>query len=342
MVLLAACLAACASEEVGATRAAVNGTVDDGSYPGVVGMFINKPEGVARCTGVLVAPNLVLTARHCIAPTTGAFVDCGRSPLGPPVDGANVLSTTMGTMPTADPPAYVAGARVQVPAEGNDECGFDIAAVFLARNLDASEATPFPPRLDTEATAGEPVTAVGFGSTGGGGGLGVRRVGEGLEVACVGADDCPGPFVQPTELQVGDGVFCQSDSGAPAFDADGMVIGVTSRGVNPCDAPILSATFAWATWLRTLGREAAADGGYETPAWALEPTVTPDAGADSATGDASLPDSSAADAGDGSTGDSAIDVDGSGGCSAASNGRPSYGGLMLWVGLALYVRRRRP
>jgi hypothetical protein len=304
--LVVTLLAACDAEEVGPARAAVNGDVDDGSYPGVVGMFVNKPSGVARCTGVLLAPNLVLTARHCVAPTSGGFVDCGSSPLGEAVAGDQALSTTLGTMPPDDPSVYVAGSRIEVPPDGDDECGFDIAAVVLSRNLDGSEATPFPPRVDTPAMPGEVVTAVGFGSDGGGGGLGVRRVGGGLEVVCVGAADCGGGFVQDTELLVGDGVICQFDSGAPALDAEGRVIGVTSRGINPCDGPILSATFAWADWLRELGGDAATEGGYPTPAWAVRSEA--DAGpADGGEPDGTVADATAADAGpDGGGGGCAV------------------------------------
>jgi len=343
VLLGATTLIGCSGEDVQATRAAVNGDVDDGSYPGVMGMFINKPSGVARCTGTLLAPNLVLTARHCVSPTSGGFVDCGSSPLGPPVAGDQALSTTEGTMPPDDLSVYVAGSRISVPADGNDECGFDIAAVVLTRNLDASEATVFPPRLDTPVVAGERVTAVGFGSTGGGG-LGVRRVREGLEIVCVGAAECGGGFVQDTELLAGDGVFCQFDSGAPALDAEGQVVGVTSRGVNPCDAPILSATHAWADWLRALGRDAAAEGGYATPEWAMETTSTPDAGGDAAVddasaGDAFVPDASGDGGSDAAGSDAGAPGDDTGGCRAA--GRTSPGSIALFAVVALLVTRRR-
>jgi hypothetical protein len=267
---------ACADEPIGRVSSAVNGEVDSTAlYPGVLGMFVDKGTGVARCSGVLIAPNLVLTARHCVSPTRSGGIVCGSSPLGTPFEGDAAVVTTDYTMPD-EPSAYVRGARFAVPSEGNDECGFDIALVVLeGAGVPASAATPYEPRLDAPVATGELLTAVGFGMTMSGG-LGTRRYREGANVACVGGADCTVPEVQPTEFMVGDGFFCTADSGAPSFDADGRVVGVTSKGIDPCSGPIVSSVYAWRDWIRAVAVEAAAEGGYAPPSWAVP---MPDAGA---------------------------------------------------------------
>src|SRR5690606_37871926 len=55
------------------------GTIEQG-WPQVMGMLIYAQGGYATCTGSLIAPNLVLTARHCIAPTNDAVIgNCGAT-----------------------------------------------------------------------------------------------------------------------------------------------------------------------------------------------------------------------------------------------------------------------
>lgn len=313
-------LAGCASPEIGVRQDAVNGTIDtDEQWPGVLGMRIEKPEGVASCTGVLIAPNLLLTARHCVSSTQPTIV-CGSSPLAPPVAGANVFSTSDVTV-TASSMAVI-GERVEVPPDGDDECGFDIAAVILRAELPGTEV--HAPRLDEAVAAGETFTAVGYGTTGSGG-LGTRRVATEVPVSCVGTD-CGISVVQETEWVAGDGSFCRSDSGAPAIDASGRVIGVVSKGINPCSTPVLSSTYAWREWIRSVGRAAAEVGAYPIPSWATEEVV--DGGA-------------ATDAGapaDGSPATDAGEATGEGGCSVASGPTPLA--PLLLVILCRFRRRR--
>lgn len=329
ILLLAAGCAPDLAADLGAGRAAVNGEVDTAAeWTGVLGMNIEKPEGFASCTGVLIAPNLLLTARHCVASTQPTIV-CGSSPLSDPVPGMNVLATTDTTVSAMS--TAVIGLAVEVPPDGNDECGFDIAAVILqAEPFGGAEV--YPPRLDRPVATGESFTAVGYGTNGMGGGIGTRRVATTGSVACVGGVDCDIPEAQDTEWVAEDGTFCTSDSGAPAL-VDGEVVGVISKGLAPCDAPILTSVYAFRDWIREVGRAAAIQGGYPTPEWAAEAAVDAGTGETDA-GETPMTESDAGPDG-GATGGPE-----DGGCAASPGRSASPLGLAL-LALGLLGRPRR-
>ena len=71
--------------------------------------------------------------------------------------------------------------------------------------------------------------------------------GEGYEITCHGAD-CRAPDVLENEW-VGTGGPCSGDSGGPAFDVDGRIIGVVSRGQAGCTEPVFSDISSRAAWL---------------------------------------------------------------------------------------------
>lgn len=344
-ILALGLLLACApsSEEVRGSEAAVNGPADtEGTWSGVLGMQITKPRGVASCTGVLIAPNLVLTARHCVSETSPALI-CGSAPLSEPVDPGGILSTN--DVIVQEDSLAVRAIRVEVPPDGNDECGFDIAAVILAAEVPDSEF--YPPRLDRPATSGETFTAVGYG-TSSTGGIGTRRVLGDVPVVCVG-EGCMIPEVQDTEWVGGNDAFCRSDSGAPAIDADGQVIGVVSKGINPCSTPVLSSLHAWRDWLQGVGQRAAETGGYSPPSWAMP--ELPDAGVDAGTdagvdagvdaGTDAGADAGADDAGAADSGPLVVPFLEDEGCSVSfSRGSPSPHGVWLVLALLFAWRRR--
>ncbi len=88
-----------------------------------------------------------------------------------------------------------------------------------------------PVRLDTDVTAGEVITAVGWGVTDKTDEPNVRQQRVGIKVEAVGPDATVEPPVSPNEFQVGESI-CSGDSGGPAIAASGAVIGVVSRGGN--------------------------------------------------------------------------------------------------------------
>jgi hypothetical protein len=95
----------------------------------------------------------------------------------------------------------------------------------------------------------------------------VRRIREGLSIAC--ASDCPGGAESEW---VGEAGVCGGDSGGPALDAGGRLIGVASRGAAGCVSPTYASLSdeGWGTSLRTAVQNAAADGDSPVPGWAVE------------------------------------------------------------------------
>ena len=146
-------------------------------------------------------------------------------------------------------------------------CGHDVALVVLASCVDRRRATPLPPRLDASPQREEAYTAIGYGVTSDGDDdVGLRRRRDALHVVCVGGS-CSSGQVEEGEWR-GDHGICSGDSGGPAIDGHGFVIGVTSRGPSGCEAPIYGGLPDHAPWLREVARLAAHGGAYADPLWA--------------------------------------------------------------------------
>lgn len=241
----------------------VGGTVDRGDSA-VVGLTT----GGSVCSGTLIAPNLVLTAQHCVAQVSAQYVQCGRSAFGSTYPAGRIYATTYHDLQQAfyQRNNIFQGAQVYVPEGGNDMCGYDIALLVLNRNVPESVAKPIVPRIDIPVQRNEVYTAIGFGHTGDGSGAGIRRTLDGRQVFC-GGTSCPSySSVQPTEFFGSDGT-CQGDSGGAAIDEQGRVLGALSRGPDGCRASIYSAVAGWSDWMREIGEIAAEQGGYTAPSW---------------------------------------------------------------------------
>ncbi|HEV8245429.1 MAG TPA: S1 family peptidase [Polyangiaceae bacterium] len=227
----------------------------------------------ALCTATLIAPNLLLTARHCVSLGGSEQVICGVSAFTSTVSAQNYYATN--DAEPSDASSWFQGLDVRVPSEGAESCGFDVALVVLSSNVPGTTAKPAIPRIDEEVQPGESYTAVGYGIDDSGQPTGARMVRSNLSVQCA-PGFCSAYGAESTEF-LGETGICSGDSGGPAFDSERRVVGVVSRGSDGCDTPIYGTVTAWRDWLMSNAVDAANLGKYEPPFWALSGSSVPPA-----------------------------------------------------------------
>jgi hypothetical protein len=260
------CSAESSLEPTGTVRERIAGGVLDREHDEVIELITEwSSRAVAVCTGVLIAPNLVLTARHCVARGGGELITCGAATFSAPV-AASALHATADDVPTQSSSFYT-GRSVNVPPDGDDICGFDMALVTLAQNVPPDVARPAVPRIDLRAVTGESYVAFGYGVDELGNSTQGRMRLDGLVVQCTG-DRCAGLGVADTEFLGQEGV-CSGDSGGPALDLTRRVIGILSRGSDPCATPVYGSVAGFRDWIMATAIAAAETGGYPPPFWAL-------------------------------------------------------------------------
>ncbi len=236
----------------------------DGENFAVVAIVSASRRSIGLCSGTLVAPNLVLTARHCVAEVEDETVNCTDEPSSRVFAPGNLRVSPSTSLEVGVP--FFPVADILVP-EGDKLCGADIALLILDGQFRADAIEPIAPRLEEPVLRGEALTAVGYGDTlEEGDGSGLRRIQDGLEVVCS-AERCGNPEqILSTEF-LGNGGVCSGDSGGPALDASGRVIGVASRGSEECDVSVYSSVPAWSEWIAEGAYAAWERGRYDTPTW---------------------------------------------------------------------------
>ena len=252
-------------EQLASTNAAIFAGTPAPDFAPVVGV-VNFAGG--QCSGSLIAPRLVVTARHCVANTAGQEqqVVCGQTKFTPPDSPGAIFIVSLPEI-SNDPKDYLAVAEIRMPdGLGDDLCGTDVVLLRLKEPL--ADIRPLWPRVETPVEPGEAYSAVGFGVDESlpDRPASVRKRGAGYEVTCSGTG-CKASDILGNEW-MGNGGPCSGDSGGPALDADGRLIGVVSRGKSGCQEPVFSDVASRAAWLKSEAITAANDAGEAPPAWA--------------------------------------------------------------------------
>lgn len=265
------------------------GEVDDSeNWPGVVLLYteIGASQGTQGCTGTLIAPNLVLSALHCVAPLRDSNFECkadgsvtqnapGAGELGSPVEGSNVEVRVGLDAASSD---IVAHGKQLFTTNSPSICNNDLALILLDTELDLPVSRL---RLDDGVVQGEPLTIVGYGSTGVSGDSVTRRAVEKIRILEVGSDTGEGTLLgaPPRTFVVGSSA-CKGDSGGPAFSkndaGDPVVVGVDSIIVGGCGSSTSRSIYTRLSPFKKLVLSAFEAAGY--PAWTenqTEPGVDP-------------------------------------------------------------------
>jgi V8-like Glu-specific endopeptidase len=207
-------LAACAAEPIGVSEQPIVGGTRGGN-PSVLWLYDTGAGGM--CTASLIAPRVVLTAKHCVQHSGESGPTAARNLIVGTGDNVGRGSTYRVLSVYTTPGVWTEGGRTGLSGA---LVGVDVAVLVLASEV--SGVTPIPlMRTSPRSLAGQTFTAVGFGQIPSGS-AGTKYTVEGR----VSSTDS-------SLIYVG-AVTCQGDSGGPMITAAGEIAGVVSFGTGSC------------------------------------------------------------------------------------------------------------
>lgn len=254
--------------EIVASSARVEGGSVDDTTTQVFRVLVRLTSFAELCSATLIAPQLMLTARHCVAPTPQGHVDCATDRFG-----ETVAPTELKFSNSVEPDLssrWFGAKGVIVSPDSDLTCGYDIAVVVLDEPVPPEVAVPAEPRFAPQIRSGERYRAVGYGGNDANEDTavyGIRHSRSDLSVACGQENNCEAGAVAAQEF-VGTEGACHGDSGGPAIDGDNKVIGVLSRGADGCASPIYVGVPAFEALLVDAAQQANEQWGAPLPVWA--------------------------------------------------------------------------
>jgi hypothetical protein len=258
LLLLVASASACASdiatdpgtEKVGhVQQAIIGGTTSDASQDATVMLVLIDPKQNKRlgvCTATMIAPRLVLTARHCLA-DTNSEVACDAN--GTPLLGGEVRgdhdAAALFVFTGKDRAPFLgdiasngldttqwkpAGQGIEIIDDKSGTlCNHDLGMLLLKDPINNVPLASL--RLDGDVATGEKLLTVGWGVASDEVEPKTRRQRSDVTVKRVGPDEAV-PILTKSEFLFDESI-CLGDSGGPVFSqSTNAILGVVSRGGN--------------------------------------------------------------------------------------------------------------
>lgn len=281
---LAACVARRDPPRPGSSTQAIQSSVVDDEHRYAMGVCLTN-DGPGRCSevcsGALILPNVVATARHCVS-TSAEVIDCRTTPRFGAARAGTLWATTRTTMDTDGGTAgWYEVDEVRVPADDR-VCGNDLALLVLKASV--PDVTPVIPGVQYVMSDRDrysaTFTAIGYGvTTPKGSDSGVRRRLDLVSVLCIPGEAECGDDVDVKEFQSGTGT-CSGDSGSSALERGSFLrgepvsFGVLSRGSvsgPDCELSFFTRFDAHRDFVLEVAREASAEWSrYPEPSWTEE------------------------------------------------------------------------
>jgi MYXO-CTERM domain-containing protein len=218
----------------GSAPSIYGGIEENEKAPSTVALKVGHGGKFELCSGALVAPNVLITARHCVGNSLTTTVSCdenGQSTNGPHVDGnldPAAISVYVGTSPNFESTPTALGQQIVSPSTDHF-CNTDIALVVLDRPI--PNAAPLAVRLEGTVAPGESIRSIGYGQNDRLAPMGTRFSKADVAVLAMGRGvSTSNTALGSHEFEVGRSI-CQGDSGGPAIsEKTGAIVGVVSRG----------------------------------------------------------------------------------------------------------------